>query len=231
MQSEDHKDFTSSDLKEDEQISIDPAITSKELNILTKESKDNKRLNRNSNSSENENNNILNSKNINISNNINNNNSDENNLENSDENIQEEVNHEIVLNLYITFLFYRKKSKQNNKIGMSNKVYEQNKPSMERISEADNEDEKYNTVFDKNNDGPNRDEYKIDEKHFDEFMNRNINSSNMKEYYDPNPNIYNTDSTYRFKHEITQNNKINNNDQVKMTTEHNKRVEVIILII
>ncbi len=66
---------------------------------------------------------------------------------------------------------------------MKNKAID-NKPSMERISEV--EEDKYNTIIDKYNDGINKDEFNIDDKNFDEFMNKNINSSNLKEYFDPN---------------------------------------------
>ena len=104
-------------------------------------------------------------------------------------------------------------------------MYE-NKPSiMERISEADIEEEKINTMFDKLNDGENREEFKM-EKNFDEFMNKENNLSNLKEYFDPNFN--NTDSTYRFKQEISQNNNQNNTDQqqAKKALAYPKRVEV-----
>ena len=57
-------------------------------------------------------------------------------------------------------------------------------------------------------------------------MNKNINSSNLKEYFDPNFN--NTDSTYRFKQEMSQTYKANNIDQnlAKKKLTQQKRVEV-----
>ncbi len=105
---------------------------------------------------------------------------------------------------------------------MKNKAID-NKPSMERISEV--EEDKYNTIIDKYNDGINKDEFNIDDKNFDEFMNKNINSSNLKEYFDPNFN--NTDSSERFRHEMSHNTKTNIIDIRRPKTQlQNKRVEV-----
>lgn len=99
-----------------------------------------------------------------------------------------------------------------------------NKPSMERISEV--EEDKYNTIIDKHNDGINREEFKIDDKKFDEFMNKNINSSQLKEYFDPQSN--NTDSTYRMNKEMSNYNKLSNPDHIPRNTGVNKRIEVYV---
>ena len=98
---------------------------------------------------------------------------------------------------------------------------------MERISEV--EEDKYNTIIDKHNDANYREEFRIDDKNFDEFMNKNINSSNLKEYFDPNmnfnPNFNNTDSSNRYK-EHSQNQKFNQIEiQHGKSTNQAKRVE------
>ena len=58
--------------------------------------------------------------------------------------------------------------------------------TMDRISEVDNEDERYNTLFDKISDElKNKEEYKIDEKNIDELIGGSNIKNNVKEYFDP----------------------------------------------
>lgn len=126
----------------------------------------------------------------------------------------------VMMRLLICKDISKKRKKKANKL-VKNKALD-NKPSMDRISEV--EEDKYNTIIDKYNDGLNRDEFNIDDKNFDDFMNRNINSSNLKDF---DPNFNNTDSTYRFKQDMSQNNKTNIIDIKRPKTQlQSKRVEV-----
>ena len=91
---------------------------------------------------------------------------------------------------------------------------------MERISEADNEDEKHNTITEKqHNDLIYKDDLKIDEN-FKEYMNKNINSSNLNENFDQN--FHNTESTYRLMKDFNQNRW---NQNIK-STEQNERISI-----
>jgi len=92
---------------------------------------------------------------------------------------------------------------------------------MDKISEADNEDEKYNTLFDKINDElRNKEDYKIDEKNIDELIGKdnNIKKGNVKDYFDPC--LYNITDEHRkdylnrnkFKNYKNDNNSVNKSD-------------------
>jgi hypothetical protein len=75
---------------------------------------------------------------------------------------------------------------------------------MEKISEAEIEDEKYTTLFDKINEEALKDEYKLNERNLDKILKANINKNNLKNYF--NPALYDTENReYSFKPEINQN--------------------------
>lgn len=89
-----------------------------------------------------------------------------------------------------------------------------NQYGMERISEVDNEDEKYTTVIDKMEKDVNTDQYRIDESNIDFLMQSSINSKNLKNYYAPI--VYNSEkSNYKFRPEINENSKRLANDRNK----------------
>jgi hypothetical protein len=78
---------------------------------------------------------------------------------------------------------------------------------MERISEADNEDDKqHNTIFDKLNSELMKEDYRINEQNFDEIMNQDLNSKNVKNLF--NPTMYNTENSYKFKPSINKNSQL-----------------------
>jgi hypothetical protein len=80
---------------------------------------------------------------------------------------------------------------------------------MERISEVDNEDEKYNTMFDKLNEEVMKEEYQINDKNIDDLLRTNVNSKNMKELF--NPVLYNNeekDNMNTFKPQINKKSQI-----------------------
>lgn len=78
---------------------------------------------------------------------------------------------------------------------------------MERISEAEYEDEKqHNTIFDKLNSELMKEDYRINEQNFDEIMNQELNSKNVKNLF--NPTLYNTENSYKFKPSISKNSQL-----------------------
>jgi hypothetical protein len=89
---------------------------------------------------------------------------------------------------------------------------------MDKISEADNEDEKNNNQQSNllakiNSDLKNKDEYQLDEHNIDELMGEsNIKSNNVKEYFDPclynNTDLSKSKSNRKLKQTL---NKSNNN--------------------
>jgi hypothetical protein len=75
---------------------------------------------------------------------------------------------------------------------------------MEKISEAEVEDEKYTTMFDKINEEALKDEYKLNEKNIENILKANINKNNLKNYF--NPALYDSENKdYTFKPEINSN--------------------------
>ena len=104
---------------------------------------------------------------------------------------------------------------------MNNLIY--SKPAMtsnnqmEKILEAENEDERHNTLFDKiTEELRDKEEYKIDEKSIDELIGKenNIQKGNIKEYF--NPCLYNnTDESQNRrmnKYLKTENTSVNKSD-------------------
>jgi hypothetical protein len=78
------------------------------------------------------------------------------------------------------------------------------KLAMEKISEAEVEDEKYTTMFDRINEEALKEEYKLNEKNLDRILKANINKNNLKEYF--NPTLYDSENKdYTFKPEINSN--------------------------
>ena len=79
---------------------------------------------------------------------------------------------------------------------------------MERISEVEGEDEKYNTMFDKINEEVLKEDYQINEKNIDDLLRTNVNSKNMKELF--NPVLYNNEQeqSYTFKPQINKKSQI-----------------------
>ncbi len=94
-----------------------------------------------------------------------------------------------------------------------NKVYTKNivknakyHQGIERISEVENEDEKYHSIFDRINQDILTDDYQLDEEKFDELTKQNINSKNVNQLF--NPTLYNPEPGYRFQPEINEKSKI-----------------------
>ncbi len=85
---------------------------------------------------------------------------------------------------------------------------------MDKISEADNEDERYNTLFDKIADElRDKEEYKVDEQNIDDLIgkNNNIKQDNVKDFFDPC--LYNnTEENYKTKEE--NKNRFKNNPKI-----------------
>jgi len=91
---------------------------------------------------------------------------------------------------------------------------------MERISEVDNEDEKHNTIFDKINNEILKDEYKLNEKNFDEVMREDINSKNVKQLF--NPALYNQENEGKFIFRP----RINEKSQILANEKRNKSSDI-----
>ena len=108
----------------------------------------------------------------------------------------------------------------------------------ENQAASGNENEEDNlNIFDMINKDAEMDQFKIDEKNFDEIMNKNISVNKLKDYFEPC--LYNTNDKPRFQPEINENSKnILNNKKLNQTSNQNKstdnisktRVEVITVI-
>jgi hypothetical protein len=48
-----------------------------------------------------------------------------------------------------------------------------------------------------------KEDYRINEQNFDEIMNQELNSKNVKNLF--NPTLYNTENSYKFKPSISKN--------------------------
>ena len=81
-----------------------------------------------------------------------------------------------------------------------------NQNPMERISEVEGEDDKYTTIFDKINEEAAKNDYRINENNYQELINKNITSENVKYLF--NPTLFDTEeSKHKFQPEINKNSK------------------------
>lgn len=115
-----------------------------------------------------------------------------------------------------------------------------NKYSIEEEEEVvSNEGEHEDNIFDILNKDAGLEQFKIDEKNFDEIMNKDISANKLKDYFEPC--LYNTNTNeLKFKPEINENSKniIKNKklDQSKQLNKSSdnisrgKRVEVLCFI-
>jgi hypothetical protein len=76
---------------------------------------------------------------------------------------------------------------------------------MEKISEAEIEEEKYTTVFERVNEELMRDEFRLTEHNIDELLKTDINKKNLKKYF--NPTLYQNRDEFKFRPEINENSK------------------------
>lgn len=81
-----------------------------------------------------------------------------------------------------------------------------NQNPMERISEVEGEDDKYTTIFDKINEEAAKNDYRINENNYQELINKNITSENVKYLF--HPTLFDTEeSKHKFQPEINKNSK------------------------
>jgi hypothetical protein len=125
-------------------------------------------------------------------------------------------------------------------IRKDNSLNNNNQYSIEEEEEVSNDGDQEENIFDIINKDAGLDQFKIDEKNFDEIMNKNISANNLKDYFEPC--LYNTNANqHKFKPEINENSKnIVKNKKLNQTKELNKssdqifegsRVEVLLNII
>jgi hypothetical protein len=82
-----------------------------------------------------------------------------------------------------------------------------NQNPMERISEVEGEDEKYTTIFDKMNEEAQKNEYRINEENYQDLIDKNITSENVKYLF--HPTLFDTEeSKNKFQPEINKNSRI-----------------------
>jgi len=156
--------------------------------------KDNNNNNNNNRLSSNDiNNNRLSNNDINnnrLSNNDINNNRLSNNDINNNSSEQEKINDDL-------------SSNEESRKGKKGRF---NQNPMERISEVEGEDDKYTTIFDKINEEVAKKDYRINENNYQELINKNITSENVKYLF--NPTLFDTEeSKHKFQPEINKNSK------------------------
>lgn len=86
---------------------------------------------------------------------------------------------------------------------VKNEKYHQ---GIERISEVENEDEKYHSIFEKINQDMVKQNYQLDEQKFDELSKPDINSYNVNELF--KPALYDNKPANKYKPEINQKSKL-----------------------